>query len=346
MKKKSGRLWSYFVLIVFVIMIVTAFIMMGVAGFLYRLGHLKMGDGNPLLVIGFLLLISVLIGTVISLVVARKILKPVTNFSKAAEEVSRGNFHIRLDEADYIAEIRELSHNFNLMVKELSSIETLRNDFLVNVSHEFKTPIASIEGYAMLLQENDLPVAEREEYTRIIIDSARQLATLSGNILNLSKLENQELVNDQNPFRLDEQIRQAVLMLEPEWSRKELDLQIDLEKVVYLGNENLLWQVWTNLLGNAVKFTPQSGKIEIALHESDTQVVARITDTGCGMSKDVQKRIFDKFFQGDSTRKSDGNGLGLALVKRILVLCAGKITVKSTQGKGSIFAVILEKTPL
>lgn len=343
MSKKKSRLWIYFAVIVFSIMFVTASIMIGLAGLLYHFGHLRMENGTPLAPIAFLLFMSVMIGTAISFFVAKKILNPITKFSKAAAEVATGNFNIHLDEEERIEEIRDLTRNFNLMVRELSSIETLRSDFVVNVSHEFKTPIASIEGYAALLQEDGLSGKERYEYTQIIINSARQLATLSDNVLKLSKLENQELVFEKNAFRLDEQIRQAVLLLEPEWSKKELNLLIDLKKTVYCGSEQLLHLVWVNIIGNAVKFTPQGGSIEVHLYEERSSIITRISDTGCGMDDSVQRHIFDKFYQADTARKSDGNGLGLALVKRIVDLCGGKTTVQSKAGEGSTFTISLPK---
>lgn len=343
MIKKRRTLWVHFTLVVFAIMFAAAAIMVFLAALLFRLGHLSMENGTPLSPIVLLLFMSVIIGTAISFIVAKKILNPITKFSKAAAEVATGNFNIHLDESDRITELRDLTHNFNLMVRELSSIETLRSDFVVNVSHEFKSPIASIEGYATLLQDKELPEKERDEYTRIIIDSSRQLATLSDNILRLSKLENQEVIFEKESFRLDEQIRQAVLMLEPEWSRKELDLQIDLEKILYYGSEQLLWQVWVNMIGNAVKFTPEGGSVSVRLFETETGTIIRISDTGCGMDDTVKRHIFDKFYQADTARKSNGNGLGLALVKRIADLCGGEITVKSKVGEGTDFTISLPK---
>ena len=336
-----GRLWTYFVMIVFGIMFSTSIIIAFLAVTLYRMGRLSPEGGNFLTIIFFFLTISVFVGTAISIFVARRILKPIAKFSRAAAEVAKGNFDIRLDETESIEEIQELSRNFNLMTRELSSIETLRNDFVVNVSHEFKTPIAAIEGYATLLQDESLPQTDRRDYIRMIVDSARQLANLSENILRLSKLENQEVLVEKNEFRLDEQIRQAVLLLEPEWSRKNLNLQIDLQKSLYVGDEHLLWQIWINLLGNAVKFTPEGCDIAVKLYRNPTAVVVRIHDTGCGMTDEVRRHIFDKFYQGDTARKADGNGLGLALVKRIVELCDGSVEVQSKPGEGSIFTVSL-----
>ncbi len=340
-RKNASRLWIYFALIVFSIMLATAVIMAFLAYFLLQTGHLNQSNGNPLVPIIFLLFMSVMTGTCISLFVAKKILKPITRFSRVADEVAKGNFNIRMDETGHIAEIRDLTQKFNKMIQELSGIETLRNDFVVNVSHEFKTPIASIEGYATLLQDENISEPERNEYAQMIIASSRQLATLSHNILNLSKLENQEIILEKEAYRLDEQIRQAVLMLEPDWSLKELDLQIDLVKSDYYGNEKLLMQVWMNIIGNSIKFTPHGGRISIRLFEDETALVVKISDTGCGMDEAVIKHIFDKFYQGDAARKADGNGLGLTLAKRIIDLSNGNIMAESKLGKGTVFTVVL-----
>lgn len=340
-KKYNSRLWIYFALIVFSIMLSTALIMTFVAYFLFQMGHLNKHNTNPLLPVTSLLFMSVIIGTSISLFVAKKILKPITNFSNATDEVAKGNFDIRIDEESPIEEIRDLSKNFNMMAHELSSIETLRNDFIVNVSHEFKTPIATIEGYATLLQDNNLSDTEHKEYSEMIIYSARQLNTLSSNILSLSKLENQEIILEKELYRLDEQIRQAIMMLEPDWGSKDLIFNINLIKTEYFGNESLLMQVWINLIGNAIKFTSHGGSIHIDLSEKDSYLIFEISDTGIGIDDSIINHIFDKFYQGDTTRKTDGNGLGLALVKRIIDLSEGSITVKSKVKEGTIFIIKL-----
>ncbi len=340
----NSTLWIYFAFIVFGIMLVTAFIMTFIVYLLFQMGLLNQHNRNPLAPIIFLLFISVIIGTSISLFVAKKILKPITNFSNATDEVAKGNFDIEINESSPIKEIRDLSKNFNIMVHELSSIETLRNDFIVNVSHEFKTPIATIEGYATLLQGNSLSDDEYKEYTQMIIHSARQLNTLSGNILSLSKLENQELIMEKDLYRLDEQIRHAVLMLESEWSLKDIDFQIDLVKTEFCGNEGLLLQVWLNLIGNAIKFTANGGTIYISLSKENSSIVFTIADTGIGIDNEIINHIFDKFYQGDTTRKTEGNGLGLALVKRIIDLSEGNITVSSCLDKGTTFCVNLPFT--
>lgn len=340
-KRYNSTLWVYFAFIVFGIMLATAFIMTFLVFILFRMGLLSQHNRSLLTPIVFLLFISVIIGTSISLFVAKKILKPIAAFSKATDEVAIGNFSIEINEESPIKEIRDLSKNFNIMVQELSSIETLRNDFIINVSHEFKTPIAAIEGYATLLQGNNLSDVEYKEYTQMIIHSARQLDTLSSNILSLSKLENQELILEKNLYRLDEQVRYAVLMLEPEWSLKNIDLQIDLAKTEFYGNERLLMQVWINLIGNAIKFTPDNGTIHINLFKQNSHLIFKVIDSGIGIDDLTISHVFDKFYQGDTARKTEGNGLGLALVKRIIDLSNGSITVESEIRQGTTFTVFL-----
>jgi signal transduction histidine kinase len=285
--------------------------------------------------------LSMLIGTVVAGIIGKIILKPIHDLNEAMTRVSQGDFDVRLSENHRVKDIAEMSASFNTMAYELSSIETLRNDFISNVSHEFKTPLATVEGYATLLQENNFNTAESTEYCQMIIDSTKQLSALSDNILKLSKLENQEIIINNKDFRLDEQIRYAILMLENNWTAKNIDLHLDLPATQFFGNEDLLFQVWVNLITNAVKFTPENGTICIQLENKNNTISVEVKDTGTGMDKETLKHIFEKFYQGDSSHATAGNGLGLALVKQIITLCNGKISVESTVGKGSTFTVCL-----
>lgn len=289
-----------------------------------------------------LYMISVVVGTCISAVIGKRILAPLVKYSDALMEVGKGNFNIRLsDDKHRIEELKMMSQNFNIMVKELNNIETFRSDFIANVSHEFKTPLASIEGYTMLLQDSTLTEKEKNEYIKKILNNTKRLANLVYTILQISKLENQGIIAEKKKFKLDEDIRQTLLYLEPKWSDKNIDLDIDLAETTFYGNEDLLGQVWINLLDNAIKFTPKNGTIACKLKQSDSWITVTITDNGVGMTEDVQKHIFDKFYQGDKSHSSQGNGLGLALVKRIIDLCGGTIEVQSDIGKGSTFTVKL-----
>lgn len=340
MKKQHGStLWWNFVTIIFTVLGVLSLILGGMFLLCY-------GSGNDFFKSPFIALVlfaseSITAGSAISFFVGKRILNPLGEISAAASAVAKGDFSIRLTEEQPIGEISDITKNFNVMVQELGSIETLRTDFIVNVSHEFKTPIAAIEGYATLLQDENLTREEHDEYTRMIIESTKQLSTLTGNILKISKLENQEYIADKTEFRLDEQIRLAILQLESEWSKKELNLNIDLQKVLFYGNHELCMQVWSNLLGNAVKFAGQHGNINISLIAANGFVQVIISDDGPGMSESVQKHIFEKFYQGDNARSRKGNGLGLPLVKRIIDLCGGEISVESSTGNGATFMVRL-----
>lgn len=344
--KNHATIWIYFAVVIFLIMIGTAFLMSILALMLLVGGLLDFHSRGPLTPLASLFLISAVIGTTISCFVGAKVLRPISKLSRATTEVAKGNFDVRVDESSKIDEIREMSRNFNTMTRELNSIETLRSDFVVNVSHEFKTPIATIEGYATLLQDKTLSEEERTEYTTMILESVRQLSSLSGNILNLSKLESQEVVLEKNEYRLDEQIRQAILLLEKEWSSRNINMEVDLSYIDFVGDQALLMQVWMNLISNAIKFTPENGTVRVhsLITESNTgqrRAIVEISDTGCGMSENTLKHIFDKFYQGDTTRKSDGNGLGLSLTKKILDLTGSTIEATSQLEKGSTFVVSL-----
>ncbi|WP_346847276.1 HAMP domain-containing sensor histidine kinase [uncultured Clostridium sp.] len=288
------------------------------------------------------LIISTVIATIISGIASKRILRPIRTLSKATEEVAKGNFSVKIGiPKDY--ELSLLAKNFNKMVHELSSIETLRNDFVSNVSHEIKTPIASIQGFAKLIQDKNLDDDERSEFTDIIISESSRLSKLTSNILKLSKLENQEVITGKAEFALDEQIRCAILIMEPEWSEKGIDLDIDLDKVSIIGNEDLLQQVWLNIIGNAIKFTEKGGTIGIKLMDLKDKIVIKVSDNGVGMNEETQRHIFDKFYQGDKSHLSKGNGLGLSLVKRIIELCDGEIKVRSKLYYGTTFTIGLPK---
>lgn len=342
MKSKQGiGMGVIFVLLTFGIMMLSTFVISFIASILLRHGVFSFRGPNPFIPMFGFLFMSVLLGTVISVIISKMILKPILKISDATKQIAKGDFNLVLNKQHWIKEIREISENFNLMAKELQSIETLRSDFVVSVSHEFKTPIASMEGYATLLQDDTLTKEDRIAYTNIIIDSTRQLSSLTGNILRLSKLENQKIVTDKELYRLDEQIRQAILLLEPQWLEKNINLDIQLERHDFYGNSGLMHQVWLNIIGNAIKFTPKNGEVSVTLVRGGDALVVEVSDSGIGMTSEVRHHIFDKFYQGDAARSESGNGLGLALAKRIVDLCGGQIAVESSPGEGSTFIVVL-----
>jgi len=284
---------------------------------------------------------SLTVSIIISLALWTKILMPLGNISLAAKRVAKGDFSARIAPCHSLRELEELTENFNRMVQELGSIESLRNDFVTTISHEFKTPLAAIEGYATLLQDPSLSKEEQNEYIRIIIDSTRQLSSMAGNILLLSRLEKQEIVTNQASFKLDEQIRQAILMLEPLWEKKHLDLDIDLPSARYYSSPELLLQVWLNLLQNAIKFTPPGGTLRVVLKTSPSELTVSVADTGVGMDEDTLKHIFEKFYSRNEDPEQKGNGLGLSITKRIIDLLHGTISVESRPEEGSCFTVKL-----
>lgn len=293
---------------------------------------------NFVVIIAFI--VCIILGTVITAFISRTILQPIRDLNKATTEVARGNFSVRVREP-LDAEYGTLTRNFNRMAEELSGIETLRGDFISNVSHEFKTPLASIQGFAKLLQDDSLSDSDRCEYTQIIIDETTRLSKLASNILNLSKLENQTTIANKTRFSLDEQIRKIILMLEPEWSKKNINLDIALDDIYYFGNEELMGQIWQNIINNAIKFTPDNGVIKVQLYRTESNITVRISDNGIGISHEAKEKIFEKFYQGDHSRKTEGNGLGLALVKRIIDLCGGRIYVENLYEGGVCFVVEL-----
>ena len=229
------------------------------------------------------------------------------------------------------------------MAQELSSIEMIRNDFIANVSHEFKTPLSSLNGYLTLLQDSSLSDAERSEYLSKAFFSIEKLNDLTDNILRLSKLENQVSLDEPTSYRLDEQLREAIVLLEPKWSRKDISFELDLPELTICSQRSLLFQVWTNLLSNAIKFSDSGGSVTVKIEESEHHYKVYISDTGIGMTEEEQRHIFDKFYQADSSRQAQGNGLGLALCKEIVSKCSGKIYVTSKPGEGSVFLVSLRK---
>ena len=220
----------------------------------------------------------------------------------------------------------------------------LQSDFVSNVSHEFKTPINAIEGYTMLLQGTGEGTPEQREYVEKILHNTRRLSSLIGDILLLSKVENQTIAREETEFRLDEQVRQSILSLEPQWSEKETDFDVELEEISYRGDERLLLHVWNNLIGNAVKFNPPNAAVRLRLSRSDGGVIFTVEDEGPGIPPEAQKHIFDKFYQGDSSHREEGNGLGLALVKRILNVCGGEIAQENLPGRGCRFTVKLPES--
>jgi len=284
----------------------------------------------------------IVIGIILTMVLTRRVVRPVLRLTDATRNVAIGNFDVEL-EVRSKDEIGLLTKNFNRMVTELRGMEVLRKDFINNVSHEFKTPMASIKGFANLLRDSDMTEEERRDYLDIIVYETDRLAHLSSNLLKLSKLENQEIPELAEKFSLDEQIRRAVLLLEGKWQEKDLHFDIDMEEMTFQGSEELMQQVWLNLLGNAIKFSTKNSTLSIHGRSEKDRLIVEIRDRGIGMSEETVKRLFEKFYQGNTAHSSEGSGLGLPLVKRIVEIHSGTITVNSNIGEGSTFTVEIPK---
>lgn len=291
---------------------------------------------NYAMLLAYALLFSIVVFMIIIMGLSNKAMKPIVQLNNATQEVAKGNFDIFVvnDSQD---EIGQLTESFNKMAKELKSIEYLRKDFVSNVSHEFKTPISSILGFAKLLENRNLTEEEKKEYLEIIVEESERLSNLSTNILKLSKLESQDIVFNKAEYSLDEQIRRVILLLEPKWCEKNIDFDIDMENISFLADEDLMQQVWINLLNNAIVYSYQNGVIHIKMYKQkeEEKAVIIIKDEGIGMDKHTKDRMFEKFFKGDTSHSKEGAGLGLALVKRIIDLHQGVIEVESEPGKGT-----------
>lgn len=291
-----------------------------------------------------LLCVCLLIGVLMTSRLSKYIFNPIKKLRGAMDKVAEGDFTVRLEEKSSSKEILEIYTGFNLMAHELSTTEILQTDFVSNVSHEFKTPISAIEGYSTLLQDADNLDEYQREYIDKILFNTQRLSSLVGSILLLSKLENQQIPTNQTEYRLDEQIRQSIVALEPAWEKKNIEFDVDLDRISYLGNEPMMRHVWDNLISNAIKFSPDGGEVKIRLTKKLKKLVFTIEDQGPGFTEEAKKHIFDKFYQADSSHKQEGNGLGLALVNRILTIEKGQILADNIPNGGCCFTVTLRES--
>lgn len=273
--------------------------------------------------------------------------KPIEEFSEAAHKVASGDFSVYLaphHTADKFTHLDVLFTDFNKMVEELGSIEILKTDFFSNVSHEIKTPLSVIQNNAELLRLESLTEENRKECTETILHATKRLSNLITNMLKLNKLEKQTIKPAPQRYDLCAQLCECALQFEDMWERKNLEFEADIEeRTVIEADEGLLELVWTNLLSNAIKFTPEGGTVTLTQISDEEEVTVSVADTGCGMDEGTMKKIFEKFYQGDTSHSTEGNGLGLALVKRILQLSDGSISVESSVGKGTVFTVRLPR---
>lgn len=280
------------------------------------------------------------IGVAVTNHMTKMLIDPIAKLRSAMREVADGDFKVEAKCESRIQDVQDIYDSFNSMVRELSTTETLQTDFISDVSHEFKTPINAIEGYASLLEGEPSP-EEQRAYVEKILFNTRRLSALTGNILLLSKLSNQSILPQKTQFRLDEQIRQAIVALEQKWSEKELGFEVELAETPFFGYESLLPHVWTNLIGNAVKFSPKGGEIRIKMMRTEGAVVFTIEDEGPGIVPGDEEHIFTKFYQSESSHGMEGNGLGLALVRQIVEMSGGSVDVQNLEVGGCRFTVRL-----
>ncbi len=293
----------------------------------------------------FVLFITISGVILLAFIIAFRTGSPVVELDNAMKEIAKGNYGVELHIHRKTTEYTSLEQNFNTMARELRSNEYLRKSFMANVSHELKTPISIINGYARLLCDPELDESTRIECAGYIAEESARLATMTGNMLKISRLDSQGTPAKFEEFSLDEQLRRTVLLLEPRWSEKNIDIEIDLDTLDFVGDEELLSHVWYNILDNAIKFTPEGGNVSLCAQKNADAVLVKISDSGRGMAPETVQNIFDQFYRGESSDKSQGSGLGLPLSKRICELHGGKITVESSLGKGSVFTVTLPNSP-
>lgn len=265
----------------------------------------------------------------------------------AAGKIVQGDFDVRIETVNQMGtdeNFNEIIRCFNKMAEELSGVETLRTDFIANVSHEMKTPLAIMQNYGTLLQKSNLTEKDRMEYAKGVAEGSKRLADMMTNILKLNKLEKQQIYPKTKEYDLGEQLCECLLQFENVWEDKNIEIETDLAENVKVNTDGeLLSLVWNNLFSNAFKFTPEGGRVSIVLEAAEQKIIVKIADTGCGISSEVGRHIFEKFYQGDTSHATQGNGLGLALVKRVIDILQGEISVESTIGKGSTFIVVFER---
>lgn len=286
------------------------------------------------------LLLTLLIGLIAAMIGGYRLLVPVRMLDEATRKVAAGDFTVRIPAPKRMDEIGSLIESFNTMTRELGSVEMLRSNFVSDISHEFKTPLTAIEGYAKLL-EGDCSPEERREYVGTITDETRRLSVLVANILMINRLDKGNIPSERHPVRIDEQIRHALALCEAGWTGKNLELDLELDEIYFAGYESLLMQVWANLIDNAVKFSPDGGRISLALHQKGERVVFVICNDGDNIPEESRPHLFEQFYKADLSRGGEGNGLGLSIVKRVAELHGGEASVENLPGSGVRFTIFL-----
>ncbi len=302
-----------------------------------------------------LIIVSAFVGMILTIIIVNLPLRPLTRIISTIDSLANGDFTVRVPENYTLSPIRTLAMSLNRLAEELGNTELLRRDFIDDFSHEFKTPIVSIRGFARILKSGNYTEEEKEEYLDIILEESTRLASLSANVLNLNRIEKQTIRTNDQLFNFAEMTRRIILMLETKWSRKNINLDIDLDELDYYGDPDLLSQLCINLIDNAIKFSPKEGDVRISLkpvpdnekkadHKKMYEkncLIFTVTDHGPGISPEEQGHIFDKFYQADSSHSTEGNGLGLSVVQKIVSLYKGDIRVNSIPGEGCTFTIYL-----
>ncbi len=336
-KKKTGQfgMLPLFTLVMFLTLSLNAAITAVIVFLLVRGGILSVSGAFfhvAWRLIEVHVLISLPIGLLVSLGAVATLLRPVRNLIESMDRLASGDFHTRINVGSVMRRYPTFvaaAESFNKMAEQLESTELLRSDFINNFSHEFKTPIVSIAGFAKLLLRGNLPQEQQREYLQIIEEESRRLSYMATNVLNLTKVENQTILTDVSEYNLSEQLRSCILLLQRDWERKDLDLQLDFGEYTIHANEELLKQVWINLLDNAIKFAPMGHTVRVGIGRTAAGVGVVIMNTGSQIPADKQEKIFNKFYQADESHVTKGNGVGLAIVKRIVELHGGTVKVSS-----------------
>ena len=334
-------------IVCFFVLLVAVFLAIGLVFLLIRL---KVFEGVPeeirmSNIVLILILTSAVMGWALVLLLGKFPLKPINKLINGLNSLAAGNFKTRIFYKGFLGNFqtfREMEETFNKLAKELDSTEMLRSDFINNFSHEFKTPIVSIAGFAKLLKKGNLNDEQKRQYLEAIEEESMRLAYMATNILNMTKVENQEILTDITQFNLSEQVRFSVLLLEEKWTKKNIDLQVDFDEYTVEANEELLKQVWINLVDNAVKFSPRGATVSVDIREAGKSVLVSVSNTGSDIPKEKQKKIFNKFYQADESHAQEGSGIGLAIVKKIVELHDGKVSFQSENGL-TVFKVELPK---
>lgn len=339
-KEKIGFTLS-FSIFMFIMYLITTVVAGALVYFCFAIGILTEDYTEKAIIsVVIILIVCIVFGVLFSTLSSKSMLKAIDKFIKATNRLSHGDFSARLD-FQSPPNFKILAENFNNMAEELGGIEVLRTDFINNFSHEFKTPIISIKGFAEILKYDDLSKEERDEYLDIIIEESKRLTSLATNVLNLSKVETQNILKDTQRFNIGEQIRQSILILDSKFQSKNILLDINVEDCYINGNKEMLNQVWLNLLENTIKFNKFNGIVSINVKKEEENIVVAIADSGIGIDKEAVNKVFDKFYQEDTSHATKGNGLGLTIVKKIISLHRGSIECESIVSEGTSFKITL-----